>query len=391
MRRDDFQSEVILKYLKEHRETDFTPTHWEIELRRLGLNLSADISSKKRYELLERWGVLERDEIESLGIELPMDESIEEYWANIFILGDRIIKAEIQPIDGVTMPIYGYYWAKDETSIFGEGIPAIMRDDQKGLNASVRAMMDNAAITAGPQFEVNVDLIHPDEDPRDVYPRKVWLRQGVGQESQYPAVRAIDVPSHTREYLELAQYFASNVHESTLPSFMHGEASSKGSVGRTVGGLSLLMTAAQITFKDQLFSIDDDVQKPFIEAMYHWNMQFNPDPSIKGDFNVKVKGTSSLVAREIRAQNLEQFAAATMNQFDAPYIDRQELNKQRQQVLELGDDIVLSKEQALEQQIDQLLNYGLQQPNQPAATQETDSGASGEIGTPGSQAINQVT
>jgi hypothetical protein len=36
-----------------------------------------------------------------------------------------------------------------------------------------------------------------------------------------------------------------------------------------------------------------------------------------------------------------------MNQFDAPFIDRHALNKQRARVLELGDDIVRDKDQAL--------------------------------------------
>jgi hypothetical protein len=120
----------------------------------------------------------------------------------------------------------------------------------------------------------------------------------------------------------------------------------------------MMMSAAQITFKDQLFSIDDDVQRPFLEAMYHWNMQFNPRPEIKGDMTISVKGTSSLTAREIRAQNLDQFANSTMNQFDAPFIDRHALNVQRAKVLELGDDIILDKDQALLLQMRQMLANG---------------------------------
>jgi hypothetical protein len=124
------------------------------------------------------------------------------------------------------------------------------------------------------------------------------------------------------------------------------------------------MSAAQVTFKDQLFSLDDDVQGPFLESAYHWNMQFNPKQEIKGDFNVVVKGTSSLVAREIRASNLDQFANSTLNQFDSPFIDRHALNKQRAKVLELGDDIVRDKEQAFLLMAQQALAGGLE--NAPA-------------------------
>jgi hypothetical protein len=210
--------------------------------------------------------------------------------------------------------------------------------------------------------------MHPDEDPNDVHPFKVFKRQGVGIEAQYPAIREIKIASHTQEYMTLIGQFSENIHEATFPSVMHGEVTTKGSVGRTASGLSMVMSAGQGTFKDQLLSLDDDVQCPFLEAAYHWNMQFNPKPEIKGDFNVVVKGTSSLVAREIRAQNLDQFANSTLNQFDAPFIDRHALNKQRAVVLELGGDIVRDKDQAMILMTQQLLeggteNVGQQQPN----------------------------
>lgn len=344
-KREDFKRDVIRSYLREHPDGDTTMLQWETELRQLGWNLTGNTTKSKRYEVLEYWGVLDAQELIDLGLPLP-DESLDEFWANVWLLGSKIIKVDVQPIEGMQLPYYAYYWDKDETSIFGEGIPAIMRDDQKALNSATRAMLDNASVAAGPQIEANVDLLHPDEDPRDVYPFKVWVRSGVGVEAQYPAVRAFDLKSYTQEYLALTSHFMNNIHEATLPSYMHGEATSKGSVGRTASGLSMLMSAAQITFKDQLFSIDDDVQKPLIEGLYHWNMQFNPDPEIKGDYNVVVKGTSSLVAREIRAQNLDQFANSTMNEFDAPFIDRHALNKARAVVLELGEDIVRDRDQA---------------------------------------------
>lgn len=344
--RPDFSSKKIRQYLKDHPDGDTQMLDWEIELRRLGWNLTGNTTKGKRYEVVEFWGVLDAQELVDIGLDVPDDDQ-DEFWANIWMLGSTIIKVDVQPIDGMQLPYYAYYWDKDETSIFGEGIPAVMRDDQKALNASTRAMMDNAAICAGPQIEVNVDLLHPDEDPRSVFPFKVWTRSGVGQEAQYPAVRSVTLDSHVQEYMALANFFSNNIHEATIPSYMHGETSSKGSVGRTASGLSMLMSAAQVTFKDQLFSLDDDVQRPFIEAMYHWNMQFNPKDEIKGDFSIQVRGTSSLVAREIRAQNLDQFANSTMNQFDAPFIDRHALNKQRARVLELGDDIVRDKDQAL--------------------------------------------
>jgi len=381
--RPDFSAKMIRDYLRQNSDGDTTMLAWEVELRRLGWNLTGNTTKGKRYEVAEYWGVLEAQELADLGMDLP-DDTLEEYWANVWLLGSKIVKIEVQPIEGMQSPYYAYYWDKDETSIFGEGIPAVIRDADKSLNATTRAMLDNAAICAGPQTEVNVDLLHPDEDPRDIHPFKVWIRSGVGVEAQYPAVRSVPMESHTQEYMQLAQFFETNIHETTIPSYMHGEASSKGSVGRTASGLSMLMSAAQVTFKDQLFSLDDDVQRPFIEGMYHWNMQFNPKEEIKGDFNVMVKGTSSLVAREIRAQNLDQFANSTMNQFDAPFVDRHALNKQRAIILELGDDIIIDKDQALLLMAQQTMSTG-QAPGQAPGQATEQAPAEQPPGNPGMQ------
>jgi len=361
--RPDFSTKVIKEYLRDNPDGDTVMLGWETELRMLGWNLSGNTTKGKRYEILEYWGIIESQELLDMGLDLP-DDAQDEFWANVWLIGNKVIKIEVQPIEGMQLPYFAYYWDKDETSIFGEGIPTVIRDDDRSLNAATRALLDNAAICAGPMVEVNVDLLHPDEDPNDVHPFKVWLRSGVGAEAQYPAVREVGLNSHTNEYQGLAQFFANNIHEATIPSYMHGEATSKGSVGRTASGLSMLMSAAQVTFKDQLFSLDDDVQGPFLESAYHWNMQFNPKQEIKGDFNVVVKGTSSLVAREIRASNLDQFANSTLNQFDSPFIDRHALNKQRAKVLELGDDIIRDKEQAFLLMAQQALAGGLE--NAPA-------------------------
>jgi len=390
--RPDFSTKVIKDYLKEHPDGDSTMLPWEIELRRLGWNLTGNTAKGKRYEVAEYWGILEAKDLTEMGMDLP-DDTQDEFWSNVWLLGDHVIKIEVQPIEGMQLPYFAYYWDKDETSIFGEGIPSVIRADDQALNAANRALLDNAAICAGPQVEVNIDLLHPDETLNDVHPFKVWQRSGVGVEAQYPALRSFSMESHTNELMGIAQFFANNIHESTIPSIMHGEATSKGSVGRTASGLSMLMSAAQVTFKDQLFSIDDDVQQPFLEAAYHWNMQFNPDPSIKGDFNVVVKGTSSLVAREIRASNLDQFANSTLNQFDSPFIDRHALNKQRARVLELGEDIIIDKEQAMLLMAQQALAGGTENGNtagMQGGTQQPGQGAAPAPQLPGTGAGAQM-
>ena len=48
-------------------------------------------------------------------------------------------------------------------------------------------------------------------------------------------------------------------------------------------------------------------------------MQFDYDPSIKGDLDVKAQGTASLMANEVRSQRLMQFLQVAQNPTLAPF------------------------------------------------------------------------
>ena len=47
--------------------------------------------------------------------------------------------------------------------------------------------------------------------------------------------------------------------------------------------------------------------RPIGEGFFRFNMQFDFDPEIKGDLEVKARGTESLMANEVRSQRLMQF------------------------------------------------------------------------------------
>jgi hypothetical protein len=134
----------------------------------------------------------------------------------------------------------------------------------------------------------------------------------------------------------MAQIFENNADEVTaIPRYMNGDTA--GGAAGTSSGLSMLMGNVNIVLKDLVSSWDEGVTRSFIQGLYFWNMQFHPDNKIKGDFDVKARGVSSLVAKEVRAQALDQFAQSTNNPTDAPFIKRDVLNRQRAEALELLD------------------------------------------------------
>lgn len=346
--RKSFDKPKILDYLKGNPNGFVKLRYFDNELKVIGDRSANQGKPGGQYEVLERWGWLTGDELREVGVNIPEERCHESFFSNVWLLPDgTVIKAALQPINGVTWPYHLYYFDKDETSIFGEGLPMVMRDDQTMINSAVRLMLDNAAITSGTMLEVNPHLLHPLTKPDEVFPWKVWLRNQTSPGE--PAVRAIQLPNGLQPLMSLEQMFEANADEvSAIPRYMTGENMSQGAAG-TSSGLSMLMGAVNIVIKDLITSWDEGVTRSFITGLYRWNMQFNADDDIKGDFDVKARGTASLVAKEVRARQLNEFGNLTANPLDSPYIDRHRLNLLRAEANELSD-VVKTEDQIAEEQ-----------------------------------------
>lgn len=343
-----FNGKKIKEYVDSNPDGLVRPRYYDTELKAIGERQATNDNKSGQYEVLERWGWLDAQALVSVGVKVPADRMHETFFSNVWLLPNgEVIKAVLQPINGVTWPYHLYYFDKDETSIFAEGLAAVMRDDQGMLNAGTRMILDNAAITAGPQLEVNMRLLTKNEKAEEMFPFKIWPR--TGEDPTAHAVRVLDMPSHLPELQAIVGMFENNADEVTaIPRYMSGENATQGAAG-TASGMSMLMGAASIVMKDLITAFDDGITKPFISALYRWNMQFNKNDKCKGDFNVVASGASSIVAKEVRAQQLDQFASLSANPMDAPYIKRDKLLRQRAEAHDLVD-VVKTEEEVAEEQ-----------------------------------------
>jgi hypothetical protein len=81
----------------------------------------------------------------------------------------------------------------------------------------------------------------------------------------------------------------------------------------------MLMSAANGSIRNVVKNIDDYLLAPLGKAFFNFNMQFNFDADIKGDLEVKARGTESLMANEVRSQRLMQFLQVVQNPALAPF------------------------------------------------------------------------
>jgi hypothetical protein len=81
----------------------------------------------------------------------------------------------------------------------------------------------------------------------------------------------------------------------------------------------MLMNAASGSAKTVIKNVDDYLLAPMGKAFFNFNMQFDFDPTIRGDLEVNARGTESLMANEVRSQRLMQFLQIVSNPALMPF------------------------------------------------------------------------
>lgn len=262
------------------------------------------------YHVWEYSGPLSMEDMHDLALAVGDDATVRdltdvdplvELNAIVWFCDGELLKFSIYPYDSGECMYSVFNLVKDESSIFGYGVPWIMRDPQKSLNAAWRAMMDNGGLAAGPQLVIAQSLIKPADGDWTMAPRKVWLASE-GLPKEHRAFETFDIPMHQVELANIITLSKQFIDDMTaMPQIAQGE---QGTTTKTFQGMALLMNSANVVFRRIVKNFDDDVTVPDIRRLYDWNMQFNPKEEIKGDYEVDARGSSVLLVREMQAQTL---------------------------------------------------------------------------------------
>lgn len=343
-----FDGAKIREYIIQNPDGDVTLSSWESQIRELNDdNISGSDQLLHRYRVYERWGYLSGADLEAAGVEIPEHNLGNVYPSSVWMIGDRIIKAMINPLEGIDIPYFFFPYQQDDTSFWPEGIAYALRAPQAGMNSAVRAMQDNAAASSGPIYGINLAYLAGGEDPREMSANRLFLFNKPG-ESIANLMSAITVPSCIEHNLALTSFWQNGADEVSTPRFNAGDGNIAGA-GNTASGLSMLMGAANILLKDHIKDFDDCVVAPFIRAMFRWNMQWNPRDDIKGDFEVVASGSQSMVAKEVRAQQVPALITyMSIPQF-APYIRPEKLLEVALEQTDLPAERILRTEEEAEQ------------------------------------------
>jgi len=301
------------------------------------------------FDALEFWGKVSGKMLIEWGLtEEDVPDPAREYDANVWQVGNYTIKAVLNYDPLGEKPYAKTSFIKCPGSFWGKGIPEIIEDVQSVCNASARALVNNMGIASGPQVEVNLERLPPNEDITQVHPWKIWqtLNDPIG--SSAPAVRFTQPEDNANTLMAVYEKFSKLADEhSGIPAYMYGDLNVQGA-GRTSSGLSMLMGASGKGIRQVVMHIDSDVIKPIVQRQFVYNMRYDEDESIKGDAQVMARGAVNLAVKETVNVRRIEFLNATANQIDAEIIGKdgraailREIAKGLQMPV---DDIVPSRE-----------------------------------------------
>jgi hypothetical protein len=139
------------------------------------------------------------------------------------------------------------------------------------------------------------------------------------------------------------------------------------------------MGAAAGSIKTVIKNVDDYLLRPLGEGFFRFNMQFDFDPEIKGDLEVKARGTESLMANEVRSQRLMQFLQIASNPALAPYAKFQYVISEIAKSLDLDPDKVTNNMSEAALQAEMMKQFQAPAPEQgaPAGVDAMDTSGAG--------------
>lgn len=224
----------------------------------------------------------------------------------VTMVNERIVRVSMNPLETGDFPIDLFVIEPVEGQPWGRSVGRKMAPAQKMLNGATRAMLENAGLSAGAQIVIDKARVQPANGRYEITGRKLWYWEpGDEVKDVRFAFQAVTIPSAQAELMNIVKFALEMSDQLTnLPMLMQGD---QGSAPDTVGGMLMLEGNATSPLKTVAKGYDDRLVIPHLSRYYDWLMQ---DPSVpadcKGDMQIRARGASALVQRDLYASVLPQ-------------------------------------------------------------------------------------
>jgi len=269
------------------------------------------VEDDERFDVWYFYGDVSAEDVESAGCECRA-YTTETIPVVITMVNDRVIKAAVSHLESGEFPYDVWVMRRRADFWAGIGIAKQIMPAQKELNGANRNMLDNAALSGGPQIVLDDEAIVPADGNMKLYPRKVWRKlPGATMDDVNKAFAAITIETRQVELMNIIQFSLDMADRLTgFDLIMQGQASAAPETATS----SILKTQASGSMLRRIARTFDDFFEPHVKRYYDYLMA---DPDVpddeKGDYCVVVHASSSLVERAIHDQTIVQLAEIAAN------------------------------------------------------------------------------
>lgn len=335
----------VLENVQEGRDANRRNQDIHRRLQEISDVYSTDAQSDSGYEVWTYTGAVSQDMLDAAGIRSKGPDYLERQVEVEFVDGIAI-RVALLPLDTEEIPYSAFNWIPADGSVFGFSLATILRAPQEVVNKAWRTMLDNAALSVGPQVVMDKAAVEPSDGSPYLTSRKVWYKkdQGKSVRDVFHAFTIDSTQPQLTEIFNTGQELADQ--ESNMPRLLSGDV---GDVPiQTATQTAMLMNAANSFLRSIAKQWDDRITVPLIRRYYDWNMQFHSDPEVKGDMEIKPRGASSLMIKETQTNLLFQLLSMAQTPNLAPLTKFPELYRKVIETMHINpDEIVKSNEQIM--------------------------------------------
>lgn len=257
------------------------------------------------YDTIGFYGAIRGDILKTFGIEVENEHLT--YEAEIWMVDDIIIKAKLNPDPLGRRPFFAASFEPIPGTIWGESPVSRLESIHKICHATVKAMIRNMGYSSGIQGEVDPErLVEEGDDPRVIEPNTLKLVDNDARYGGSPTYRFYQVPNIVPQLMDTLEKFQQQAYELIgIPRVAFGSSENLGTVGRTSGGVAMILNQASKSVKFALRIVEEQIIEPVIQTFIDHHLMVSNDPTLKGDIRVYARGVSGIVEKENKEQKLE--------------------------------------------------------------------------------------
>lgn len=260
-----------------------------------------------RYAIIKCFAALPAEKLERVtGIKWDHPDTmplVEIWWCN-----GKCLKWKLSPLEcGWRMPYYAFTPLPLDDTIYGWSVPYLMRSSQRFAEGALDATQINAAVSAAPLLFVRKGKVAPADGKWRLRGPKVMDVTGEEDRPIADSFGAFTIPSNVEQNLLLFKLAQDMIDQDTwFSQLASGNITSvQDAPASSVASLVNLNTVFQ---RMVAANADDQWFTPFCQQWGVWNLMYDEDPEIKGDFNYAGTASSALVAKDIQIQHTQVVA-----------------------------------------------------------------------------------